>query len=76
MQFWMSHWLGVDHPQPTISESFECLIDWIVDLPQPSISESSARTLGCIIVDILTLDSLYNDVHWQDPDFRKVTTER
>ncbi|XP_055898404.1 integrator complex subunit 5-like [Biomphalaria glabrata] len=41
-----------------------------------TISESSARTLGCVIVDILTLDTLYNDVHWQDPDFRKVTTER
>uniref|UniRef100_A0A2C9LHY6 Integrator complex subunit 5 C-terminal domain-containing protein n=1 Tax=Biomphalaria glabrata TaxID=6526 RepID=A0A2C9LHY6_BIOGL len=41
-----------------------------------AISESSARTLGCVIVDILTLDTLYNDVHWQDPDFRKVTTER
>ncbi|KAK3791030.1 hypothetical protein RRG08_030200 [Elysia crispata] len=41
-----------------------------------AISESSARTLGCVIVDILTLDSLYNDVNWQDPDFRKVTTER
>ncbi|CAL1542731.1 unnamed protein product [Lymnaea stagnalis] len=40
------------------------------------ISESSARTLGCVIVEILTLDSLYNDIHWQDPDFRKVTTER
>ncbi|GFN78096.1 integrator complex subunit 5 [Plakobranchus ocellatus] len=40
------------------------------------VSESSARTLGCVIVDILTLDSLYNDVNWQDPDFRKVTTER
>ncbi|RUS91715.1 hypothetical protein EGW08_000541 [Elysia chlorotica] len=43
---------------------------------QATVSESSARTLGCVIVDILTLDSLYNDVNWQDPDFRKVTTER
>lgn len=43
---------------------------------QAVVSESSARTLGCVIVDILTLDSLYNDVNWQDPDFRKVTTER
>ena len=43
---------------------------------QSLISESPARTLGCVIVDILTLDSLYNDVNWQDPDFRKVTTER
>ncbi|XP_059160155.1 integrator complex subunit 5-like [Physella acuta] len=41
-----------------------------------NISEGSARTLGCVIVDVLTLDSLYNDVHWQDPDFRRVTTER
>ncbi|BFZ06008.1 hypothetical protein BsWGS_09047 [Bradybaena similaris] len=50
--------------------------DQMVSSRNPTISESSARTLGCIIVDILTLDSLYNDVHWQDPDFRKVTTER
>jgi len=40
------------------------------------ISESGARTLGCAVVEILTLDSLYNDVHWQEPDFRRVTTER
>jgi len=40
------------------------------------ISESSGRTLGCAVVEILTLDSLYNDVHWQEPEFRKVTTER
>ncbi|XP_005098705.1 integrator complex subunit 5 [Aplysia californica] len=40
------------------------------------ISESCARTLGCAVVEMLTLDSLYNDVNWQDPDFRRVTTER
>ncbi|KAL8589647.1 hypothetical protein ACOMHN_016031 [Nucella lapillus] len=42
----------------------------------PILSEAAARTLGCALVEAVTMDTLYNDVNWPDPDFCKVTLER
>lgn len=42
----------------------------------PKMSDVAARTLGCALVDICTMDTLYNDVNWPDPEFCKVTLER
>ncbi|KAK7095573.1 integrator complex subunit 5-like [Littorina saxatilis] len=42
----------------------------------PTMSEASARTLGCTLVEVVTMDTLYNDVTWPDPEFSKVTLER
>ena len=42
----------------------------------PTMSEAAARTLGCALVEVVTMDTLYNDVTWPDPEFSKVTLER
>ncbi|XP_076454968.1 integrator complex subunit 5-like isoform X2 [Babylonia areolata] len=45
-------------------------------LVPPVLSEAAARTLGCALVEAATMDTLYNDVNWPDPEFSKVTLER
>ncbi|KAK7480320.1 hypothetical protein BaRGS_00028488, partial [Batillaria attramentaria] len=54
----------------------ETLLEAIWSCCQPRMSEAAARTLGCAFVEVTTMDTLYNDVNWPDPEFSKVTLER
>ncbi|KAK6167219.1 hypothetical protein SNE40_021307 [Patella caerulea] len=48
--------------------------------PEPTwrrdVGDITARNIGCNLVELITLDVLYNDLLWPDEDFNKVTIER
>ncbi|ESO83763.1 hypothetical protein LOTGIDRAFT_236428 [Lottia gigantea] len=48
--------------------------------PEPTwrrdVGDITARNIGCNLVELITLDVLYNDLLWPDEEFNKVTIER